>query len=359
MSRQLRVGYSFWGILEKPEKSSSVATTGFVGVGERYLVVEELQKRGHQVYSMQKRREAEPFPGVIYEDKEFPELDVLFVEWRWQQSSTIGVDGRIPEPDWDRQVELLDTYIARGTPVVVHDADLKLTVEDEQRWPDIIISEPSLGVPDLNRKKLRKSRIQIYWAFDYKQITTSTKEHAYEYVYAGNNYERPKQFLKYIGQPSHDLRRIGVQTSVYGNWLESAIGRDDPKELIQRFPAVSFGGRKNYHACMQVLSDSLCSIAISKFDYYEHGLVALRTYEGICANTPMLIPQEHLYLQRMSLNGVLGVSSSEDVVQKVKWLASLPKRSRNELVIEQKLALKSIDDFSPEKKIDVILSCIR
>ncbi len=361
------VGYSFWGLLEKPEEAHNTATTAFAAVGERHLLVDEFLRQGHQVICLQQMRESKPYPGVGYEASEVPEVDVVYLEWRWQQHAQLSAERR-NEPDWDRQVQLLDEYTKRGTPIIVFDTDLKLTTEDEDRWPTMTIAEPSLNIPKVNhemygvsmggsRYRPERQRIRLPWATDFKPYY-ETPEYSYNYIYLGNNYERDDQFRKYYGDPARRLRREGIQTIAYGNWIERSPSREDPAAIIDKFDSVAFGGRMSYNAGMQAMSKSICTAMLAKNDYYTRGFITSRIYEGILAGIPSLIPHEHHSIKSMGL-GRYVVSNSDDVVRCVRELAGLRKEWRAQIVAEQLEALKKLADFSPKFKVDTITSYVK
>lgn len=363
-----KVGYSFWGLLEKPEEAHATATTAFAAVGERHLLVDEFLRQGHEVICLQQRRESKPYDGVQYEAVEVPEVDVFYLEWRWQQHAQLSADRR-NEPDWDRQVQLLDEYSKRGTPIIAFDTDLKITTADEDRWPTMVIAEPSLNIPQVDhgmysvsmgidgRHRPARQRIRLPWATDFKPYY-ETPDHSYNYIYLGNNYERDDQFQKYYDAPASSLRNEGIQTVAYGNWIERSPAREDPAAILKKFFHVSFPGRMSYNAGMKEMSKSICTTMLAKSDYYSRGFITSRIYEGILAGIPSLIPYEHHSIHKMGL-GRYVVRNSDDIVKSVRELQGLRKEWRAQIVAEQLEALKSIADFSPKFKVDVITSYVK
>ena len=96
----MQIGYSFWGFLEEYEDSLFAQTPDGLRLS-RPLLVNELLFRGHGLFCMQERREKKAYGEVAYE-KGLPNLDILFVEWRWPTYKNFGKEKC--EPDWDRQV---------------------------------------------------------------------------------------------------------------------------------------------------------------------------------------------------------------------------------------------------------------
>lgn len=341
----MRVAFSYWGFLESPESSCIVETPDGMR-GERYLVVDELLRRGHEVVCVQKRREKNPYPGVIYQSDVIPDVDVAFFEWRWQIGHK-NVGPSAQENDWTRQVELLDAYQRRGVPMIAQDSDHKLTLEDEHRWPALVIGEPSLD-PIFNSR----FRIKMPWCTDWRKYHNSA-EYSYNYTYLGNNYERDNMFSKYFGQPAEVLRRRGIQTMIYGNWLNKSPERPDPSTTLRRWPFTSFGGRLSYKDGMEALSKSICTTHIAKESYAECGFITTRTFEAIQCSLPALIPSEHRHLLPLGL-GKFVVSSPEDVVKCVDRIQKMDMQSRIDIVSRQREELMKLEDFSPAHKVDLI-----
>ena len=85
----MRVLYSFWGFITPLEKNSIVDTPDGER-GNRVDWVDELLKRGHTPIQLQKMRDDEQYAGVEYNDTEYPDGDILYVEWRWPTYKNSG-----------------------------------------------------------------------------------------------------------------------------------------------------------------------------------------------------------------------------------------------------------------------------
>ena len=330
------IGISYWGFCEPFDQCRAANTPD----GHRYgrpLLVQELLDRNHTVYSMQRKREPFAYPGLIYADNRFPDLDMLFIEWRWPTYKNYGRNKL--EPDYDRQLELLDHYHGK-IPVVVWDADLKITLADEQRWPEMLIVEPTFKPREFKLPR----RSFMFWT-DFKQLVKPDYILP-EYGYVGNNYEREDQFAKYYTCPASGLRSRGVQTKVWGNWLQRSPERPPPEELIKNSKFVSFCDRASFYESMSILSKFICTTHITKERYSLQGFVTARYFENIVVGTPGMVPEEFL------VNDILGkewcVTSEIDVISNVVRLSKLTINQRNEIIQEQKNALMSKYDFSVE-----------
>ena len=342
----MKIGISYWGYCEKFGNSDISNTPD----GHRYgrpVLVDELNSRGHQVYSMQQKRETAPYPGVLYTPDSFPDLDVLFVEWRWPTYKNFGE--KKFEPDLDRQVELLNFYHGK-IPVIAWDTDLKMTMADELQWPEMIVADPSFEPRRLSRDRARLT----FWS-DFKRLIPEQKDFV-EYGYVGNNYERDEMFQKYYSSAATTLRTRGIQTKVHGNWLQRSPERDSPENLISKHKSVAFGRRASFKESMQLLGSFTCTTHITKPLYAQMGFASPRYLENIVVGTPGLVPAEFKY------NKILGddwiVSSPKDVVSAVCKIRDLSMSQRNELVKEQTFNLLKHHDFSVKNVGDFIESTV-
>jgi hypothetical protein len=341
----MKIGFSFWGYLAPFEKRTYVNTPDGTQ-GDRPDFVDEMVRRGHDVIRLQRQREPDLYPGTTVNDTGFPEIDFLYCEWRWPTWKNSGKNPA--EPDYERQVQLLDHYHAKNIPILIHDGDLKLTREEELRWPNAILSDPCLIPRDQTRK-----RLSIPWVNNLKRRYTATQD-SYNYVYVGNNYERDAQFMKYYGVPSTTLRGGGIQTVVHGNWLQKSPEREDPAKIIARHPHIAFSPRISYRDIFPVLNGGIAVTHLTKDEYCVHGNITCRFHEAIISEIPALIPIEYVPAHPVGLDGKMIVKSSEDVIEKVRWLFTLSSEQRKKIVDEQEEALRQIADPTPGKRVDLI-----
>lgn len=322
----MKLGLSYWGFCEKFDDCNVAETPDGVRFN-RPMLVDEFNRRGHSVHAMQKQRESSPYSGLIYcNDVSFPELDVLFVEWRWPTWKNFGPEHT--EPDWDRQVAILDKYCGE-IPVVVWDADFKIRPEDEKRWPEMIIADPAL-----KPRVLTRNRVVLPFYSDWRMLFGNDPiEYSYNYTYVGNNYERDAYFAKYYALPATALRDRGVQTAVWGNWLNKSPERDDPSSILTKYARIAFQGRVGFKDSMMAVRKAICVTHIQKECYFTQGLITPRFHETLACGTPALVPEECF------IPDILGkqwcVKSARDVVKRVMLIQQLPSTSRDELVAEQ------------------------
>ena len=342
----MKVLYSFWGFITPLEKNSVVNTPDGER-GNRVDWVNELLKRGHTPIQLQKMRDDEQYPGVEYDDVGYPDGDLLYVEWRWPTWKNSGV--KPAEPDYKRQCDVLDYYHEQGIPIVIVDGDLKMTPAEEERWPNAILADACVNPQHQTRK-----RITIPWC-NYMKRYFDPIEYSYNYTYVGNNYERESQFLKYYTEPSGRLRERGIQTSIYGNWLQKSPERKDPGLLLAQTPHVAFGSRLAYKDIFGVLNSSITVTHITKPAYTPFGNITGRFFEAIKSNIPALVPVEFEHAIPVGLpDKSLLVESAKDVVEKVMWLSTLDALQRKALVDAQEEALRTVIDPRPEYRADLL-----
>jgi hypothetical protein len=340
----LKCGISFWGYLAHSCDQIEVETPDGLR-GERAFFVSELLRRGHTVAQLQKRLEHVPFSAagseVSCEPTEFPDIDVLFVEWRWKRL------GKSTE-DWDRQCALLDHYTKVGVPIIVQDTDLMITVDDELRWPRMIICDPCMRTAHLTRARIHMPFCNVFLG------RAQPQEEPSQYVYVGNNYDRQVQFERYYAGPSEQLRALGVQTTVHGNWLTKSPERMHPRAIVQQYPHVAFAPRVPYRDVRSTLGRSLAVCHISKNEYSIRGNVTVRYFEAIAAGVPALIPAESAPMLSIGEAAGMVVASSQDVMRKLKELVSSSPGHRAEIVARQEHALRELTDFSPQRKVELV-----
>lgn len=346
----MRVLYSFWGFITPLEKNTMVNTPDGER-GNRVDFVKELMSRGHTPIQLQKMRDEEQYPGVEYDDSGFPDGDVLYVEWRWPTWKNSGDNPA--EPDYTRQCEVLDYYHNQGIPIIIHDGDLKMTPEEELRWPNAILADACVAPQHQTRK-----RITIPWC-NYLERYFEPVEYSYNYTYVGNNYEREDPFEKYYVAPSKQLRFTGIQTSIYGNWLQRSPERIDPALLLTKTPNVAFGSRLSYKDIFKTLNESITVTHITKPAYTPYGNITGRFFEAIKSSVPALVPIEFQHAVPVGLSDEsLLVKSSDDVVEKVKWLSGLNAAERKALVDAQEEALRTVINPHPGWRVDLLESVV-
>lgn len=338
----MKIGYSYWGFCETHEQSKIAQTPD----GMRYcrpIFIDELIKRGHEVIALQERREEVQYPGLLYNDNGFPDLDIVLFEWRWQTYKNFGA-GKF-EPDYERQEKLLEHYHGK-VPTIIWDLDLKLTAADEVRWKHAIIADASLKPGMITRPRVTYTM----WT-DFRQLLPPVSS-PLELGYVGNNYERREMLEKYYANPSQRLRSAGIQTKLWGNWLQRSPEREQPEEVISRYPYITLCDRVGFYESMLILNKFITVVHITKPQYAAQGHVPARYFEALAVRTPALVPAEHLH------SDILGkkwtVTSSADVIDRVKYLKACTAEDRLQIVLEQEEAFKKVWDFTATAAVEFL-----
>lgn len=359
----LRLGLSYWGLAHDFENHRYVNVD--TPDGHRFgrpIFIREAINRGHHVIAMQHRRE-QMFecdisnkinftlnPPVGIEPEKFPELDVLFLEWRWK---TWKNDKHNPnhvalkyEPDYDRQLELIEYYKDR-CPIIAWDTDLKITPDDEKAFPMLILSDPSFKTNFQTRQ-----RVSIPFWTDWRQLVPCT-EPLNIYGFVGNNYERPEEFKKFYFSGASNLRQeLGIQTAMYGNWLQRSPEREQPEHLIKSYQNVNFNHRMGFYDSMQIMNKFVATTHVAKQKYYETEFMSPRYLEALAVCCPAFTPAS---FDRKLLGKEFSVGSADDVHKKMLHILKEP---RYNIVQEQIQNLKKFDAFDVGFVLDFIESCI-
>lgn len=372
----MRCGFSYWGLCQdfKSHRFSTVDTPD----GNRYgrpIFVNELLRRGHSVIALQRRREEQPLTcqsagsSMSYalndafdlsraheqhlaEKDVFPDVDVVFLEWRWP---TVKNDASHPqhvasryEPDLDRQIDVIEHYKDR-CPIIAWDTDLKITPDDEKRWPELILSDPSF---ETNRQT--RNRVSLPFWTDWSELLPVVEPYSL-LGFIGNNYERPDEFKRFYFGCAENARQTGIQVSMYGNWLQSSSERESPEFLIKEHPNVSFNHRMNFFDSMQMMNRFICTTHVSKPRYYETGFMSPRYLEALAVGCPGLVPK------KFARNNILGdewvVDSGVDVIEKVNALKRLSLSERADVIASQRDACRRFNGYDVKTIISFIESC--
>jgi hypothetical protein len=308
------------------------------------------------VVALQHRREPQPDPNVFYvydgdTQTNLPELDVIFMEYRWStwKNDRTHPDHRADryEPDLDRQNEILKHYHGK-VPIIVWDTDLKITPEFEQQWPEVIIADPAVDPVTLTRK-----RVSLPFWTDFQELMPAVEPYPI-FGYVGNNYERDREFQKFYFNVSPHARMMGVQVSMYGNWLQRSPERSSPESLISSYKDVAFNHRMGFYDSMAVMNKFIGTVHVSKQRYYETGFVSPRYFEALAVNCPALVPAP------FKLGPILGkrwtVSRTDDVRTLLIELKRMNLEQRQAIIQEQRAALKELRKFDVNSVVDFIES---
>lgn len=256
----------------EPGLSGNDMTSGGGGLWTKFLF-EEFKKAGHHVYWF-----THDAPQIDKHWQPVIKTDAAIFCWRWLLPNITQYEER--NRAYDRQNLLIHWCIRNKVPFLIHDQDLKMTME-ERDWVQSsggVIATPSFFPQGHNE-------ISLHFPNPY---TFSDERRAWsnQLIYIGNNYERMDQTIKYVGEFSKH-----IHTVFYGNWVELGFGRK-PEEIRAKLPHVSFGGRLPQKDVVSMLSRSRATIMLHKPEYGPRGFTTIRWAEAAAAFTLPFIPVE-------------------------------------------------------------------
>lgn len=213
----------------------------------------------------------------------FPEVDVVLLEWRWP------IPGRnTPEDkgkpgyqnDLERQVEVLNVYRDRGTPIVIWDLDHKLSAVDFRKHglADCCVIETAVD-PAPWAHRVEPPTV----AADLLQHDIDDRMPAYHLGYIGSRYERDETIDKWI-RPIAPANTHRVK--FWGKW-------EPADEVRQRWPGVAFAGRIGVRGFRDAYSRVAGVPLLAKDSYYRAGFITPRPWEAVLFGSVPIGLAEH------------------------------------------------------------------
>lgn len=380
----MRIGYSAWGFV-----GDGVLDSPDGGRITRSLFLSHLIDKSHSVVWLQKNRDidanAKPLFSVsqkpIYESDwektqlcdlqytdSFPQLDMLFLEWRWpligRNFFPDGSDNHKLDknytPDLDRQKELLAHYAAKtNTRIVIWDKDETMTYADEYDLiklmydvsPEFSISEFEAKVSEINAArdivilspalfpiKQVLPRKTLLFPCDLTKIRGTRVNHEIRYFigYVGSQYDRDEQVYKYINPFAF---KHPQQVIFAGNWMKYP---EKAKRNEVNFPCISFTDRILPRDMWKIYRTCLTSVLLCKQNYAEHGHITQRIHE-VAANGVIAIGlREQKGIERFILEENI-VSDAYDLEARITYLMQLSIEKRQQILDKQIELLEPFD----------------
>lgn len=272
----MKIGYSFWGFL-----GSGITDTPDGGRSHRRPLIDALLARGHEVVFLQTdrdRTEAGDDLGGAYsfDAVGFPDIDVLFLEWRWP------IKGRNATPcgtsdhtcDLHRQADLLQRYARPGgAPTVIWDKDRQLGQDDPWRHaPGVQVCEAALAPSPGSRRLLFPVDDVLLDAADPVALAACPRPISLGYV--GNQYDRDAAFDTFFAPAA-----LHVPHQVAGKWPRTSA-----------WPHVSFLGRVPFAEVDCLYGRSLATLLLLPERYAAAGQMTQRIFEAVLAGCLPLAP---------------------------------------------------------------------
>lgn len=360
------IGYSAWGFI-----GDGVIDSPDGGRLTRALFIEHIIKEDHTVIWLQQNRDVdnhgEPlFIGyrvplykndeqkqmlcnIQYDDK-FPQLDVLFVEWRWPipgRNSGEIKDKKNWTPDLERQTELINYYCNKSTKIIIWDKDEKMTELDEEnivcrkqkvqsnllmlRQKHLFVLSPAL-YPD----SLIIDRKTLLFPCDLSKICGTKVNTDIQHLmgYVGSQYERDEQVYKYVNPFAF---KYPEQVVFAGNWNKY---EEKAKRNNTNFPCIKFVDRVLPKDMWKIYKFCLTSLLLCKSNYAAHCHITQRIHE-IAANGVIGIGlKEQKGIDKFILHNI---SDAYDLIECVEYLKNLTIDKRQTILDEQIERLQPFD----------------
>ncbi len=339
----MRVGYAFWGFMSdykiKNGKEVSAPDGCYLYV---WSIVQELLRRGHEVYRMMPDRDEEAvktygknafyvfspekrynaYANMVQVDlNDLPDLDLLILEWRWPipgRNCEVDKNSEAYQPDLDIQNKLIEHYRNTNTLVIASDQDYKMTPEDVAKV-DVVID---WGY---------KHGIHVDMPFDFNEIKqfVINKNNIYTISYVGSRYERDWAITKYLASAAKF-----VDVTCFGNWLEA--NRQSDKD----WPEIKFPESKRIsnEKLKTILSQTLVTPLLAKQEYCDYGLMTCRIVEAILFGCIPLGISEFYGITRY-LPFELVVNSGEEIVRNIEYY----KKHKQQIIEKLRESLSWMD----------------
>ena len=340
----MRIGYSYWGFLgdQKLDANGKELSTPDGNATYSWAILHEALRRRHDVYAMQEDRDEPAYDKLglanfnafsrwnrcsaygltkqtVGTDNEFPELDVLLLEWRMPiigrnceraGDGFLYYDPKIHQPDWERQRQLLDHYGSKDTKIIVWDLDHKFMESDELESECDAIFETSA-----RPRRFTMDRISVEFPTlvrDLLQYPTKSADLRQKLVYIGSRYERDDVITEWIKPASE---RFPGMVWFYGNWLKSL---DECKKL---WPCVNYQDRITTSGFREAYGEAVACPLLAKRSYLETGFITPRPYEALLFGTLPIGLKTHLGVERYVLPGHIA-ESGEHMVELVEEMSN-------------------------------------
>jgi len=356
----MKIGYSAWGFV-----GDGVLDSPDGGRLTRALMLEHIINDGHEVIWLQKNRDidqnGEPLFDVnrideheteqrktlckLQYDTQYPEIDVLFLEWRWMLiGRNCQVDKNDPKytPDLDRQYALMNYYKHKQVKIIIWDKDNTINYGDElvfidmlRNGTDIRIVSPAL-FPQSFTSKFKKTTLLFPCDLDKIRGTKVNTEFHHFIGYVGSQYDRDEQVYKYINP---FVAKYPDHVVFAGNWTKY------PEKLernIVNFPGVRFHDRILPKDMSKFYRKSLACVLLCRPMYSIQGHITQRIHE-VAANGVIGIGlNEQRGIERFILKDNI-VSDAYDLIKCIEHLIESSIEKRQDILDQQIEMLELFD----------------
>ena len=294
--------------MDTPDGGRSHRRTLIDALGKRWPVA-TTEATASPVVFLQPNRDLEE-AGLDLRDRYtwdggFPDIDALFLEWRWpiggRNTTPCGSTGHTC--DLHRQAALVKHYTqGLGTPTLLWDKDLQLPTADPlRRHPAVTVCEAALHPSPSARSLLFPVADNALDRADPGELTARPRP--LPLVYIGNQYDRDELFDQFFAGAAYH-----VEHRVAGKWTRT-----------ESWPHVAFTGRCSYPDVERLYRTSLATVLLLPDRYSRVGQMTQRVFESVLAGCLPLTPA--IFRSASTFTPPeLHVHGAGDVVRTVRWL---------------------------------------
>jgi carbamoyltransferase len=243
----VRIGYSFWGFL-----GPGITDTPDGGRSHRATLIDGLIAAGHDIVFLQPNRDLDEadcdLTSRYHWDQRLPEIDALFLEWRWpingRNTTPCGTPGHTC--DLHGQDELLAHYtLGNRTQTMLWDKDRRLPAASPLRSaPGVSVCEPALAPSPGAVSLLFPIADDALDSADPAALAAMPRPLPLAYV--GNQYDRDAAFAEFFVPAA-----ARHQHRVAGKWTRTA-----------QWPHVTFTGRIAFPDVRPLYESALATILL-------------------------------------------------------------------------------------------------
>ena len=332
----MKIGYSFWGFL-----GSGVIDTPDGGRSYRRVLVDGLRSRGHDLVFLQPDRDfAETGLDLSPEytwDVGQPDIDVLFLEWRWpirgRNTTWCGAAGHAC--DLHRQRELVERYTtARGVPTILWDKYRRLPIDDPLRTTgNVMVCEAAVHPTPGAVSLLFPVADTVLASADPAALAALPRDLPLAYV--GNQHDRDDAFDRFFAPVATAHRHV-----VAGQWTRTAA-----------WPNVRFIGRVPFTEVAEIYGRSLATMLLVPDRYARAGQLTQRLPEAVLAGCLPLTPASIRSAGRFTPR-CLHVTDGADAVATITRLADIAGTSEHVELLAA--CLRALELFRLSRQLDVL-----
>ncbi|GAA2651491.1 hypothetical protein GCM10010400_03620 [Streptomyces aculeolatus] len=337
----MKIGYSFWGFL-----GNGVTDTPDGGRSHRRPFIDALIARGHDIVFLQADRDrleaGDDLGGAYNFDDGTPDIEVLFLEWRWaitgRNTTACGTEGHTC--DLHRQAQLINHFTVRQqTPTVIWDKDRTLRAESVwRRTAHTLVCEAALAPTPGARSLLFPVPETLIAQADPLALAARPRDLALGYV--GNQYDRDEPFDRFFAPAAAQVEHL-----VAGKWTKT-----------DRWPHIRFVGRVPFEAVAGVYSRSLATVLMLPERYAAVGQMTQRIFEAVLAGCLPLAPADIRFADHFVPEELI-VHSGRDVIERLSHLRRIDGTQQHVDLIAA--CVDRLRLFSLTKQVDTLESVLR